>query len=150
MASETTTQTDAQTETSLEPWQAGLVGGIGGAVAFGAMMAMMSPEMLETMIPSMYGLEGGLAGWFVHISHGAVLGVGFAALLGIAGRSSVSLPVGAIGGLAYGVLVWAALAVVVMPIWLGMPEMVPNADPGSLVGHAIYGLLLGIIYASLE
>ncbi len=150
MSQETATQTDAQTDTRLEPWQAGLLGGIGGAIAFGVMMAMMSPEMLETMIPSMYSLEGGPAGWFVHISHGAVLGVVFAALLGIAGRSSVSLPVGAVGGLAYGVLVWVALAVVVMPIWLGMPEMVPNVDPGSLIGHAIYGLLLGIIYASLK
>ncbi len=150
MSQETATQTDAQTETTLKPWQAGLVGGIGGAVAFGAMMAMMSPEMLETMIPSMYGLEGGLAGWFVHLSHGAVLGVVFAAILVAGGRSDVSLPVGAASGLAYGVLVWAALAVVVMPLWLGMPEMVPNFDPGSLVGHAIYGLLLGVIYAALE
>lgn len=110
----------------------------------------MSPEMLEMMIPSMYGLEGGFAGWFVHLSHGAVLGVVFATNLVASGRSDLGLPAAAGAGVAFGIVVWAALAVVVMPLWLGMPEMVPNLDGGSLVGHSIYGLLLGVIYAVLQ
>lgn len=150
MASETATSADVQTKTGLEPWQAGVAGGIAGGVAFGLLMAAMAPEMLETMIPSMYGLEGGLAGWVVHLSHAAVLGVVFAAILVAAGRPTVSLAAGAGAGVAYGIVLWAVLAVVVMPVWLGMAQMVPNLDVGSLVGHAVYGLVLGIGYALLE
>ena len=150
MASETTTTADVQTKTTFEPWQAGVIGGIAGSIAFGAMMAMMEPMMLEEMIPMMYGLEGGLAGWIVHISHGAVLGVVFAAILVVAGKPDLGPAASAGVGLGYGIVVWAALAVVVMPVWLGMPEMVPNVDVGSLVGHAIYGVLLGVVYAVLQ
>ncbi|WP_254766429.1 DUF6789 family protein [Salinilacihabitans rarus] len=150
MAQETATRTGVRTDTAVEPWQAGVAGGIVGALAFGALMAATSPEMLETVIPSMYGLEGGLAGWFVHVSHGAILGVVFAALLVAAGRPHPSLGAGTAAGVAYGVVVWAALAVVVMPVWLGMPEMVPNLDVGSLVGHVVYGAGLGVVYALLE
>nr|WP_318247899.1 hypothetical protein [Saliphagus infecundisoli] len=42
-----------------------------------------------------------------------------------------------------------------MPVWLStvgfpMAPPVPNFDPTSLVGHAVYGLVLGIGYAVLE
>ncbi|AGB36034.1 hypothetical protein [Natronococcus occultus] len=54
-------------------------------------------------------------------------------------------------GLAYGVVVWIGLAVVVMPIWLSvggfpMAPPLPNVDVGSLLGHAAYGVVLGITY----
>ena len=150
MASETATTADAQTRTSFEPWQAGVIGGVVGSIAFGAMMAMMAPAMLVEMIPMMYGLEGGLAGWFVHISHGAVLGVVFATILVAVGKSNLGPAASAGAGIGYGIVVWVALAVVVMPVWLGMPEMVPNVDVGSLAGHAIYGVLLGVVYSILQ
>ncbi len=150
MASDTATATEIDTGTGLAPWQAGLIGGIGGSILFGALMTMMEPGMLETMIPGMYGLEGGLAGWIVHISHGAVLGVVFAGLLVVSGRRDVAIGPSVAGGIVYGGLVWLGLAVVVMPIWLGMPEMVPNFDVGSLVGHAIYGAVLGVAFSVLS
>ncbi len=150
MASETASQRDVTTETGLEAWQAGVVGGLLGGVAFGVLMVMMAPEMIELMIPSMYGLEGGVAGWIVHLSHAAVLGVVFAAILAAVGRPHLGIAPAAGAGVAYGVVVWAGLAVVVMPVWLGMPEMVPNLDVGSLVGHAVYGLILGVAYAALS
>ena len=33
-----------------------------------------------------------------------------------------------------------------MPVWLGMAEMVPAFDPMSLVGHVVYGVILGAGY----
>ncbi|GAB3017738.1 DUF6789 family protein [Natronobiforma cellulositropha] len=150
MASETVTRSDAPTETGLEPWQAGAVGGIAGAVVFGAMMAAMVPDMLAAMIPAMYGLEGTVAGWGVHLFHGAVLGLVFGVALTAAGRQRTDLATGVGAGVAYGVLLWAILAVVVMPVWLGMAEMVPNLDTTSLVGHVVYGATLGVVYATLE
>lgn len=155
MASETTTRTAERTETALEPWQAGTIGGIAGAIVFGAMMAIQTPEVLEAAIPALYGLEGGLVGMVVHVAHGAVIGVVFAAVLVATGRTDPGLATGGILGIAYGLVVWAVLAVVVMPIWLSavgfeMAPAVPNIAVESLVGHAAYGLVLGVTYAVLE
>jgi len=90
-----------------------------------------------------------------HVSHGAVIGVVFAALLRVTGRASPGLATGSALGVGYGIVVWAVLAVVVMPIWLStvgfeMAPTVPNVAVESLVGHAAYGLVLGAVYALLE
>jgi hypothetical protein len=155
MASRVRTRTIERTGAALESWQAGAVGGIAGAIAFGALMAVQMPAMLEMGIPAMYGLEGGLVGWIIHVSHGAVLGVVFAAVLAVAGQSQRGVIRTTALGLAYGVVVWIGLAVIVMPIWLSivgfpMAPPLPNVDVGSLVGHAVYGVVLGVAYAFLE
>lgn len=154
MSQETATATEDRTETALEPWQAGTVGGTLGAVLFGAMMAVQMPGVLENAVPSMYGLDGGLVGMSVHVAHGAAIGVVFAAVLVAAGRTDLDVGPGAAEGVAYGVVIWALLAVVVMPIWLsavgfGMAPDVPNVAVESLVGHAAYGLVLGVTYGLL-
>ncbi|MFP8955106.1 DUF6789 family protein [Natrialbaceae archaeon A-CW3] len=164
MASDTTTQTDVSNRNALAPWQAGVVGGLLGSIAFGAIMMFVIPDpVLEVAIPNMYGIEATPndpaqgAGWVIHLSHGAVLGVAFAVVLTIgAVREWANTPLTtAIVGLVYGVVVWAILAVVVMPIWLdavgfgGAPPL-PNVAPLSLLGHALYGVVLGIVYALLE
>lgn len=154
MALETATPTDDRTATALVPWQAGTIAGIAGAIAMGALMAMEMPGVIENAIPALYGLEGGTIGFTIHIAHGAVLGVVFAALL-VATDRSPSLPASAGAGLVYGAVVWALLAVLLMPVWLSavgfaIAPAVPNVDPMSLVGHAVYGLVLGAGYAILE
>ncbi|SIS14799.1 hypothetical protein SAMN05421752_11456 [Natronorubrum thiooxidans] len=155
MASKTATRLGVRRGTALEPWQAGTVGGIIAALAFGILMSVQTPAVLEMGIPAMYGLEGGLAGWLIHVSHGAVLGVVFAALLTATKRPHLGPVKSTAAGLVYGVVVWAVLAVVVMPIWLStvgfaMAPAFPNIDMMSLVGHAVYGIVLGIAYAFLE
>lgn len=137
----------------LEPWQTGTIAGIAGAVVMGAMMTMQMPGVIENAIPVLYGLVGGAAGFTIHVAHGAVLGVVFAAALVASGRS-LSLPATAGAGLVYGVVVWVLLAAL-MPVWLStvgfpMAPPIPNFDPMSLVGHAVYGLVLGVGYAVLE
>lgn len=155
MALETTIRTDVRRGTLLEPWQAGAVGGIIGAIAFGILMSVQTPAVLEMGIPAMYGLEGGLIGWLIHVSHGAVLGIAFVALLSAANRSGLGILESTAAGLVYGLVVWLLLAVVVMPIWLStvgfaMAPAFPNIELQSLVGHAIYGVVLGLAYAFLE
>lgn len=160
MASETTTREHASTEsaTMLSAWQAGLVGGLAGGLVFGAMMSTMTPPVLEMGIPAMYGIEGpaGLAGWVIHMSHAAVLGVVFAALVSVGPVARYADSVGGgVAGLVYGLAVWALLAVVVMPIWLGAVGFpgappLPNVGVESLVGHAAYGLVLGIVHAAVR
>ena len=151
MATETGRQTEELTA-NRPAWQAGAAAGILAAVAFGAMLSAMMTPVIENAIPAMYGLSGGLAGWVIHVSHGAVLGVVFAALadaLTDSPRQTV------LAGALYGVVVWAALAVLVMPVWLqavGFPMApeVPNVSQQSLLGHAVYGLVVGGAFAALD
>nr|WP_089877280.1 histidine kinase [Halogeometricum limi] len=139
----------------VESWQAGVAGGILGAIAFGALMVLVSPGVLTNAIPAMYGLTGGAAGTFIHLSHGAVIGVAFAALLRARPELAETLGRSTAAGAAYGVAVWVVLAVLVMPVWLsavgfaGAPGL-PNISTTSLVGHVIYGLVLGAAYPMLR
>ncbi|WP_299267736.1 histidine kinase [Halorientalis sp.] len=151
------TETDAvvDSRTGFADWQAGVAGGVVGAAVMAALVVAMSPPTITVAIPALYGLSGGAAGITVHMTHGAVLGVGLAAVLRFApvSESSTVLVVGA--GLVWGVLTWVALAALVMPVWLGAVGF-PNAPPlpnfaiPSLLWHAVYGGVLGVVYGVLR
>lgn len=149
MASETATETVVGRNTRIEPWQGGVVGGLLGGAVMGVMLTMQMTPVIENAIPAMYGLSGGLAGWVVHMFHAAILGVGFAAVATRVDLDSLAPSVGL--GLAYGVVLWLVLAVLVMPVWLqtvgfaGAPAL-PNVNVQSLVGHLVYGGVLGLVY----
>ncbi|WP_435073905.1 DUF6789 family protein [Halorubrum sp. HHNYT27] len=152
MATETATPTDVSTDTG--HWLAGVTGGLAGALVFGAMMWMMTPGVLEMAIPAMYGIEGpaGALGWAIHMSHGAVIGLGFAAIADLRPDLGDSIGTSLGAGAGYGLLVWLALAVIVMPIWLGAVGFpgappLPNVGVESLVGHVVYGAVLGGVYS---
>jgi len=150
----TATETTERTETTNGSWQAGVVGGIVGALAMGALALAMNEPTLAVAIPSLYTLApppNVAAGLFVHVSHGAVLGVVFAALVGALDLDSTGELVGA--GVAWGVLTWAVLAALVMPLWLpavGSPASppFPNFALPSLLWHLVYGVVLGGVYTA--
>lgn len=158
MASETATGAAAEAESRRINWPAGLAGGLVGTAAFGVMLTVMMPDVIEVAIPSLYGLAPPpdlVTGWVVHLVHGAVLGLVFAGLVGLVGlgRDSPSGVVAA--GVGYGLVVWLVLASFVMPLWLsavGSPAdpPLPNFSVPSLVGHAVFGLLLGAVYAAMD
>jgi hypothetical protein len=51
-------------------------------------------------------------------------------------------------GLGYGVVWWVLGGLLIMPAWLGMGVFMFNTMAWmSLLGHLIYGLLLGVVYA---
>ncbi len=153
MATETAAATDVSTET--DGWKAGVAGGLAGGLIFGAMMTMMMTNIMEMAIPVMYGIEGpaGEIGWTIHMAHSAVLGVGFAAIL--AAKPELAASTGKTVGLgvAYGIVLWAVLATFVMPAWVGamgpMSPPVPDVNPMSLVGHVVYGAVLGAVYSAV-
>lgn len=157
MSADTQTDEVADTTPMLEPWQGGVIGGILGGIVFGALLTMQTPGVLEDSIPQLYGLGAGAGamGWILHLSHGAVLGVVFVAIVELTPLDDVlddNLR-NAVAGLGYGVVVWGVLAAVVMPVWLdaagaGSPD-VPNVVVESLVGHLAYGVVLGLTYAVL-
>jgi hypothetical protein len=134
-------------------WQAGAVGGLVAGVIMGLLMQVLMPGVISVAIPALYGLEGAVAGWLIHLVNSLIFG----ALFGVAvsrgplvtyGRR-IGLSTGL--GIAYGILVWFVAAGFVMPVWLqsvgfaGAPP-VPNLAPMSLIIHVVFGAILGAIY----
>jgi hypothetical protein len=153
MSTETRTQTD---DGSADNWRAGAVGGIVGAIGMAALVLAMNTPTLAVAIPSLYLLAPPAnvgAGLFVHVSHGAILGVVFAGVVGTFELDSTPAQVGA--GVGWGVVTWVVLAALVMPVWLsvvGSPASppLPNFAPPSLLWHAVYGVVLGGVYAAVD
>lgn len=133
-------------------WISAGIAGIAAGIVFGAMAGLMMPELMG-MIGALYGFEGNaVVGWVAHLVHSVIFGLLYAAAVSLerlqrfAGRVST----GAGLGLAYGVVVWLVAASVVMPVWIGamtgLSPSVPDFNVMSLVGHAVYGIVLGAAY----
>jgi uncharacterized membrane protein YagU involved in acid resistance len=130
-------------------------------VVFGMMMQMMmapTPDggqmPMIAMVGQIVGSPTTGAGWLYHLFNSAVIGAIFGWLLG----ERVHGYVPALGwGAAYGFAWWIIGGLILMPILLGMPAFAPLMMPpmrmvavGSLIGHLIYGLILGGAFAWLH
>lgn len=119
----------------------------------GVLLSVLMTPVIEGGIPALVGLSGGLAGWVVQLSIGAVFGVLFAALVRLTPLSAYAdEPLSLLGvGLAYGAVLWIVAAGIVMPIWLSavgfpMAPPLPNLNPMSLVAHLAFGAVVGLLY----
>ncbi len=124
---------------------AGIVGGLVGGVVFGIMMQMMG---MIPMVAMLVGSEAVVVGWVVHLAISAFIGLTFALLLG----SRANKPgTAAVLGLAYGAVWWVLGPLLIMPARLGMPTFALNdMTTQSLIGHLVYGAILGITYAMVR
>lgn len=130
--------------------------GVVGTIAFGAFfLAIGNTGTIAMAIPALYGLTGpSLAiGGIIHLIHGAVLGVVYAAIVSVTGYGHHldDVKKATIWGLGYGAATTVLLAAILMPVWLstvGFPNApnAPNFNPMGLVGHLIYGAVLGASY----
>ncbi len=126
----------------------GVYGGLAGGVVFGAMMALMG---MLPMIGNMVGIPSPWVGLFVHLLISATIGGSFAVLLDASGLR------GGVGsGLAYGFAWWVLGPLTLMPVFMGMGlgvnwnvAAMGQAMP-SLVGHLIFGGILGVTYNWLQ
>ena len=145
-----TTATYSLTKINTRNLTLGAIGGLVGGVQFGMMMAMMG---MMPMIGMLVRVESAFVGVLVHAAISAITGA-------IYGFFAVRFPVtwrnAILGGLLYGVIWWVLGGLILMPILLGMPAFAQFKDPmmtpvawGSLVGHLIYGVILGIVAAAL-
>lgn len=136
---------------------AGLIAGI----VFGVMMHMMAAPMPgggQVPVIAMIGqiITGSpdvTVGWLYHLFNSAVIGAIFGGLLGTRVHGYGS---GLGWGAAYGFAWWILGGLILMPVFLGMPAFAPLMMPemqmvamGSLIGHVIYGLILGGLYVAL-
>lgn len=151
------TETATPTRTALDnPWLGGVVAGVAGSTAMAAvMLAMGASNVIAVAMPALYTLAPPPnlpLGFAVHLFHGAVFGLLFAGLATVVDLGDLARSVGA--GLGYGVVVWVVAAVLVMPLWLGAVGFAnappfPNVAVPSLLWHAVYGLVLGGVFAAL-
>jgi uncharacterized membrane protein YagU involved in acid resistance len=130
-------------------------------VVFGLMMQMMSAPgpggssmPMMAMVAQVVGSSRVAVGWLYHLFNSAVIGAVFGLLVG--DRVTASMRRGAALGAGYGILWWVLGGLILMPLLLGMPPFAPvrmapmrSIAAGSLVGHLIYGVLLGASLARL-
>ncbi len=135
---------------SLKSIKHGIYSGLAGGVVFGAMMAMMG---MLPMIGNMVGIPSATAGFFVHMVISAIIGAKFAVLLGWVASGAR----GGLGpGLVYGLAWWMLGPLTLMPFFMGMGlgvnwnlAAMGQAMP-SLMGHLIFGAILGVSYRWLQ
>ena len=131
-----------------------VLGGLAGTAAMTAMMYLVAPMMgLHMDIAAMLGsMLGGIwsAGMMMHVVNGALI---FPAIYAYAVYDRVpGSP--AIKGTVWGVALWLMAQVIVMPM-MGAGLFSSHmgglmAAMGSLVGHVLYGSLLGVIAGAPE
>ncbi|OVE83965.1 hypothetical protein [Natronolimnobius baerhuensis] len=144
----------------------GAIGGVVGSLTFGLVLWVVDPTIITETVPAVYGVEPmGTAGWIFHLLHGLILGLIFGFIISrkpVQGSLMTSTDMDALDGLGtgprvtlagfvYGLAVWALLPLALIPVRLAVGGF---GEPGfpffafeSLVGHALYGLFLGSIFA---
>ncbi len=143
----------------------GAVGGLVGSALFGAVLWLVEPTIVTETVPALYGVDPGAVGWAFHLGHGLVLGVIFGFLVTrepFLGTLAAEVETGfiaamglhtrfALAGLVYGLAVWAILPVIALSLWIAIGGLAdpgfPAAAFGTLVGHLLYGLLLGALFS---
>lgn len=139
---------------------AGIVAGLIAGVVFGAAMQIMAvptPEgarmPMMAMVANVVRSDSLAIGWVYHLFNSVVIGALFGWLLGDRIRN---LGTGGGWGALYGTVWWVLGAQVLMPILLGMSPFASLTMPemrvvalGSLLGHLLYGLVLGALFAGL-
>ncbi len=120
---------------------AGTVGGIAGGIVFGILMAMMG---MLPVIASMVGSDSAVVGFGVHLVISIGIGLGLTVPFG--NRLLTGYARGALVGLAYGALWWVLGPLLIMPAMMGMPLFAIDGGAWmSLMGHLIYGIILGLV-----
>jgi uncharacterized membrane protein YagU involved in acid resistance len=125
----------------------GAIAGIGGGVVFGMMMAMMG---MLPMVAMLVGSESVVLGWIVHLTISAFIGAVYGV---VAGRFPNTATIALVGGILNGSVWWVLGALILMPLMLGMNEMVlvVGGDQWmSLIGHIIYGLITAFLLIPLR
>jgi uncharacterized membrane protein YagU involved in acid resistance len=142
----TSTIDATQSSSSSKLATAGAIAGLVGGLVFGIMMGMMN---MLPMVGMLVRQENAMVGFVVHMAISAILG----AIYGIViGRFPNNATTALIGGIVNGVVWWILGALVLMPLFLGMTQMVfviGQAQWMSLLGHLIFGLVTAFVFIPL-
>ncbi len=141
----TTATHSSTTTTSVTPRILhGVVGGLAGGVVFGLLMQTMG---MMPMIAMLVGSKSLAVAWILHLAISAFAGALFGLVLG---RRATGYGTAAALGMVYGIVWWVVGALLLMPLRMGMDPFVLNPMAWqSLMGHLLFGLVLGLVYAAL-
>jgi len=128
-----------------------VVGGLAGVVGgwgFGKWMAQVG---FFPLIAGLVGSQSRMVGVTLHFTFAIIIG----ASLGVLFQRDLRGFGSSMGwGMAYGIFWWFLGPLTILPIWAGQPLdwswQRGSALFGSLVGHIVYGLLAGLIYAAID
>ena len=122
---------------------AGIVAGSIAGVVFGVLMQMMTAPTpdggrmpMMGMVAKVVRSDSIAVGRIYHLFNSAVIG-------------AITYGTGLGWGALYGVIWWVLGGLILMPMFVGMPAFAPlkmmmPVAMGSLVGHLIYGVILGL------
>jgi len=128
-----------------------LVGGMSGMVggwAFGKWMAQVG---FFPLIAGLVGSHSRMVGMTLHFAFATLIGSSLAVLFQ---RDLRGFGSNMGWGMAYGILWWFLGPLLILPLWSGRPldwswEHAATLF-GSLVGHAIYGVIAGLVYGAID
>lgn len=149
MATATATQASNSTASTdlVNVAQMGVVAGLVGGSVFGVQMAVT--EMMP-MIASMIGSESVVVGFILHMLISAFIGGTFGV---IASRLPGNVLIQTVAGIGYGIVWWVLGALIIMPLVLGMGEMVLQIGDMqwmSFIGHAMFGVVMAVVFVLLR
>jgi len=124
----------------------GAIAGLAGGVVFGILMGMMG---MLPMVGMLVRQENAFVGFIVHLLISAFIGAVYGI---IAGRIAATPTTAFIGGILNGLVWWVLGALVLMPLMLGMSQMVfviGQPQWMSLMGHLMYGLVTSFVLIPL-
>lgn len=129
----------------------GALAGLVGGLAFGALMAMMN---MLPMVAMLAGSESALVGFGIHMLISALIGATYGGLVSLLSLTpAYALGPGVGIGVAYGFVWWILGPLLIMPTMMGMGPQFESAlnqmNLMSLVGHLIYGALVGGAFATI-
>ena len=119
---------------------------IGGSV-FGVQMAVGG---MLPMLAQMVGSQNPVVGFVMHLIISAIIGAVYGA---IAPRLPAGWLVAMGAGIGYGVIWWVLGALVMMPLLLGMGDMVfqiGDMQLMSLIGHVIFGIITAGFFTLIQ
>ena len=144
MSETTLNQTKSLTSGKLAT--SGAIAGLAGGLVFGMLMGMMG---VLPMVGMLIRVENAIVGFVVHMVISAFIGAVYGL---VAGRFGLTWTNAVIGGIVNGVVWWLLGALTLMPLFLGMTQMVfvIGTDQWlSLMGHILYGLVTAFIFVAL-
>lgn len=125
----------------------GAIAGLGGGLIFGMLMALMG---MLPMVGMLVGSESAVVGFIVHMAISAFIGAVYG-LVAIRLPQTTGVAIGA--GVVNGVVWWVLGALIMMPLMLGMGDMVLKIGGDqwmSLMGHLIFGVVTALIFLRLS
>jgi len=140
-------------------WAAGGLAGLIAGIPFGLLIQFVVGAM--GAMGALWGFPMNIgAGWVIHLVNSIVFGLVFAWILSWSSLSRFRAQWlwGIAAGIVYAVVLWFIFIGFVWPTWLGAVGFPPgpNALPvpyfamKPLVGHLVYGVVLGAFYPPLR